>query len=353
MSKKCSNQSNISGITSKESSLSSEVSTKIEYLSVNERGVCFYNVENACDSCWIPFGDIDNEIIEEAFSKNRKKIQLDNYLIDLDRLIQIDKQDSSIERPIKRCIRQLHETPLRSERFYSPEKLVKSFTNNDTNDHRFINEYHKRYSTKSIDEMLEKAAEGIIKEGILLGQQIEAEWIAQRIRSVIGKSKAEVEKCIISLYTYETFLYRLINTTLRENDQSKFDTLGRFIQLLFHCDCSPTLEKVGYDGQLYRGAQLDDKTIESYKQSIGLVKTWDAFSSTSKNRAKAECYGNVLFIINRHKSTRYRFSGMDISAISHYPEEEEVLIRAARNFIVEKVEKDNDNGKYIIFLSLC
>jgi len=44
---------------------------------------------------------------------------------------------------------------------------------------------------------------------------------------------------------------------------------------------------------------------------------------------------------------------MDISAISHYPEEEEVLIRAARNFIVEKVEKDNDNGKYIIFLSLC
>jgi hypothetical protein len=73
MSKKCSNQSNISGITSKESSLSSEVSTKIEYLSVNERGVCFYNVENACDSCWIPFGDIDNEIIEEAFSKNRKK----------------------------------------------------------------------------------------------------------------------------------------------------------------------------------------------------------------------------------------------------------------------------------------
>jgi hypothetical protein len=337
----------------KSSSLLSDVSVKNNSASANERGVWFYNVENSSDSLWIPFGDIDNEIVEDAFSKNRKKLQLDNSLIDLDRLIQIDKQDSSIERSIKRCIRQPHQTPLRPERFYTPQKLVKSFSDNDTNDRRFINQCHQRHRTESMNEMLEKAAEGIIKEGIILGKQVEAEWIAQKLRSVINKSKAEVEKCIIWLYTHESFLYRLINTTLRENDQSKLDTLGAFSQLLFRCDCSPTLDKVGYEKELYRGAQLDEKTIESYKQSVGLVKTWDAFSSTSKNRAKAECFGNVLFIINRAKSTRYRFSGMDISMISYYPEEEEVLIRATRNFIVEKVEKDDLKGKYFIFLSLC
>jgi hypothetical protein len=44
---------------------------------------------------------------------------------------------------------------------------------------------------------------------------------------------------------------------------------------------------------------------------------------------------------------------MDVSAISNYPEEEEVLVRAARNFIVEKVERDDLTGKHFIFLSLC
>jgi hypothetical protein len=59
----------------------------------------------------------------------------------------------------------------------------------------------------SINEILEKASECITKEDILLGKQIESEWIAQKLRSVIGKSKEEIEKCIILLYTHESFLY--------------------------------------------------------------------------------------------------------------------------------------------------
>lgn len=322
-------------------------------LSSNERGIWYYNIKNRSTSSWIPFGDIDNEIIEEGFCKNNKTIELDNYLIDFDRMIKIDKKDLSNKTSIKRSIHRLNETPLRSERFYSCEKLVQSFNDNDKNDHRFLNQWKKINRNKSIDELLEKAAEGIIQEGILIDNEIEAKWIGQQIRSVIGKSQSDIDKCIILLYTYETFLYRLINSTLRENDQTKLENLGPFCQLLFRCDCSPTIDKVGYDQELYRGAQLDEKTIQSYQQSIGLIKTWDAFSSTSKNRLKAESYGNVLFIINRNKSTRYRFSGMDISLISNYPEEEEVLIRAARNFIVEKVEQNQINGKYIIYLLLC
>jgi hypothetical protein len=337
------------------SNRSSGVSMKKDLSSsVSEHGMWYYNVGDVTDLSWIPFGDIDNEIVEEAYSKNRKKVELDDYLIDFGKLILIDKKDSSIERKIKRSVRQSDEAPLlRSERFYKSQKLVKSFSDRDSNDHRLINEWQKQNRTISIDQKLETAAEGIIKEGIQLEKQVEAEWIAQQLRSMKGKPIFEVEKCIISLYTHESFLYRLINTTLRENDLSKLNNLGAFSQLLFHCDCSSTLNKFGYTGELYRGAQLDDQAIESYKKAVGLIKTWDAFSSTSKNRKKAEAFGNVLFIINRDKSTRYRFSGMDVSSMSHYPEEEEVLIRATRNFIVEKVEKDNITGKHWIFLLLC
>ncbi len=296
--------------------------------------------------------DIDNEIVDEAFSKNRKKLELDDYYIDLDKCIQINKQDSSIQRSIKRCICQPHEAPLRSERFYVSQKLVKSFNDNDSNDRRFINEWRRRYKNMSVNEKLQKAADGIRKEGILLGKNVEADWIAQQLCLVKNKPDLEVGKCIIELYTHESFLYRLVNTTLRENDQSKVDTLGAFAQLLFQCDCSSFVGKSGYAEELYRGAQLDEQTIESYKQAIGQTKTWDAFSSTSKNRKKATSFGNVLFIINRDKSAKYKFSGIDVSDISHYSDEEEVLIRAARNFIVENVEREDNTGKYLIFLSL-
>lgn len=319
----------------------------------NEHIVWFYKVRNSSDPSWIPFGDIDNELIEEAFSQNKKELQLDHFLIDLKKFIQIDKEDSTKQKTIERRIVRRNEAPLRSERFYTSEKLVQPLNENATNDSRFINECRKRYHTMPTDQLLENAAEGIIKEGIALGSQVEAEWIAEQLRSVKGKPKAERESCIIYIYTFESFLYRLVNRTLRENDHSKLDTLGAFCQILFQTDCSPTTEKVGYSEILYRGTQLDKKMIESYKQSIGKIKTWDAFTSTSKNRKQAEAYGNVLFIINRDQSTRYRYSGMDISAISYYPLEEEVLIRAARNFRVEKVEEDLSKGKCFIYLSLC
>ena len=313
----------------------------------NERWVWFY--ENVC---WIPFDDIVNQLIENAFREKRKEFQLDQSIIDLDKFIEIDKEDSSIRRPIKRSLLQQNQIPIRSQRFSTSEKPVQSFNENDKNDRRFLNECRKRYRKMTLDQLLDQSAQGIVQEGILLEKQSEAQWIAEQLRSFQGKSREDLEKIVIYLYTFESFLYRLINRTLRENDHSKLDTLGPFIQILFRCDCSPSTDKVGFNGILYRGAQLDDQTIQSYQQSIGSVKTWDAFASTSKNRSQAECYGNVLFIITHQKSTRYRYSGMDISAISFYPLEEEVLIRAGRDFLVEKVEEDPLKKKFFIYLSL-
>jgi len=307
---------------------------------MNESIAWFYNdCDSTSDSKWIPFGDVDNRIIEEAFSNGKTHVQLDQCSIDL--------------RQCRRTHRQ-RTNSVRSDRFYTCEKLCQPLNEDETkNNYRFMNECRKQYRSIPTDQLLEKAAEGIITEGSALDKQKEAEWIGEQLRSVKGKSKPDIEKCVIFLYTFESFLYRLINRTLRENDHSKMNTLGAFCQILFQTDCSPTTEKVGYNDTLYRGAQLDQKTIKSYEQSIGQIKTWDAFTSTSKIRAKAECYGNVLFIINHDHSTRYKWSGMDISAISFYPSEDEVLIRAARNFRVDNVEKDPSKEKYIISLTLC
>ena len=243
--------------------------------------------------------------------------------------------------------------PLRQQRFFVAPKLTRSFSDGDSNDRRLISEWQRRHGRMPIDDKLEAAAKGIVEEGMVTGETVEAEKMAAELRAVKGGSKAEIEKMVLSLYTRESFLYRAVNGALRDNDRSKCDTLGAFSQLLYHCDCSSTFNELGYKEELYRGAQLDQHTVESYQQAVGQVKTWDGFSSTSKNRIKAELFGNVLFIINRSTTTKYRFSGMDISSLSAFPQEEEVLIRAARNFLVEKVEKNENTGKYYIFLLLC
>ena len=302
---------------------------------------------------WIPFKDIDNEMIEEAKARQAKEVELDDALIDLTQKIRRDKQNSSMVTPIKCDNRRSLETTLRTQRFNNSPILVKSFSEADSNDHRFIQEWKKKHRRMSVEELLTNAAKGILEEGKLLGHEIEAGWIAQHLQSSRGKSTEDIDRCVISLYTRESFLYRLVNTTLRENDQSKLESLGPFCYLLFLCDCSPTMGQYGYAGELYRGAQLDESTIQSYEEAVGTVKTWDAFSSTSKVRAKAENYGNVLFIINRLPTAKYRFSGMDVSSLSTYPEEDEVLVRASRNFVVEKVEKDEKKRRYRIYLSLC
>lgn len=310
----------------------------------NQRSIWFY--ENIEESSWIPFGDIENQLIENAFQQRISPLELDGFIIDFDKKIRISKDKTSI----KRTLIEFNEIPVRSERFNTSEKPVQSL--NEQNHRRFLNQSRKKFGKMSLNDLVENAAQGIVQEGLKLNKQCEAQWIAEQLKSVQQKCKEDVEKLILYLYTFESFLYRLINQTLRENDLEKIETLGPFIQILFQTDCSPTTNKVGFHGILYRGAQLDEKTIESYRESIGSIKTWDAFASTSQNRNQAECYGNVLFIINHQKQTRYKYSGMDISLISYYPAEQEVLIRAGRDFLVENVEEDTIKNKVYIYLSL-
>ncbi|CAF5144565.1 unnamed protein product, partial [Rotaria sp. Silwood1] len=58
--------------------------------------------------------------------------------------------------------------------------------------------------------------------------------------------------------------------------------------------------------------------------------SWLCFSSTSKNRSKAEQFGNTLFIIDNETARE----GVDISSISAFPDEEEVLLQATITFQV-------------------
>ena len=169
--------------------------------------------------------------------------------------------------------------------------------------------------------------------------------MAERLRSCT--TMEELQKSAATLYSAASFLYKLLNSTLRNHDESKIDTLGPFSYLLwqyllFNKDKNVRL--------VYRGVNLTQEMIEEYKKTVddecpGFRKKiiWPAFTSTTKDRQVAEIYGNTLFIISLLDGNR-----KDISSLSFFPDEQEVLLGNDYVFLVDNVEYDSITKKYII-----
>jgi hypothetical protein len=147
---------------------------------------------------------------------------------------------------------------------------------------------------------------------------------------------------------------RLIGDKDHENVwRSKLETLGPFAFLLFYF---VSFENLNHrtSRTVYRGAQLSNEMIAQYRraaQSNDSRRSFQAFTSCTRNRTKAEQFGNVLFVINPERRISYRTLNMDISFLSAYPDEEEILIRPGRAFKIERVEFDQTKNKHIIYLT--
>jgi hypothetical protein len=175
----------------------------------------------------------------------------------------------------------------------------------------------------------------------------QARLIANQLSNCKNNSEHEILEQDVRLYTAETFLYKLVNSTLRNEDMTKIDTLGVYCFILQGHLWSP--EKNEEDITVYRGTNINEQMIEQYKLAVGSNIRYLAFTSTSKKRQVAEMYtnGNALFIVKLNNSGFLR----DISSLSFYPDEEEILLNAGHPLKVIQVEHDLQMNKYLIYLS--
>ncbi|CAF4723536.1 unnamed protein product, partial [Rotaria sp. Silwood2] len=155
--------------------------------------------------------------------------------------------------------------------------------------------------------IVEKAAAGIIEEGKLLGKKFEGEQLAKMLLEEKDAGIEEIWKRCAYLYSLESYLYKKLNETMRligstEHEQewrSKIPTLGPFCLLLWD---NPFNDKTTKRGTvIYRGAKLTDDLILAFKNDSSKedkpLRSFQSFTSCSRNRAKAEPFGNVLFIM--------------------------------------------------------
>ncbi|CAF0775642.1 unnamed protein product [Didymodactylos carnosus] len=212
----------------------------------------------------------------------------------------------------------------------------------------FISEWNRRNRKLQLPDIVEQAAEGIMEEGRLVNQDFEAELIIDQLQRVKDKSKKEIFECAVRLYTADSFLYKLVDSSMRSHDMSKVDTLGAYCYLLqMHLFCSRDDNQVNLT--VYRCANLTDELIEEYKQLVGTHITWFTFTSTTKNRRMIEQRGNTLFIIQIKGRSCPTNTRSDITSLSYYPHEQEVLLQPGYRMKIAKVKQYDDpisNEKY-------
>ncbi|CAF1492748.1 unnamed protein product [Rotaria sordida] len=135
---------------------------------------------------WSHYSDVENLIIEEAFSQKQPQVILDDYYIDFQENLQISNLGDPKQRPIKRVVREREDKDLRKERFMDvPVASTRPFSGQYGWTSPFVIEvrrdlglqpYELPSKEKSIIPMLvEKAACGIIEEGKHIGKQQEAD----------------------------------------------------------------------------------------------------------------------------------------------------------------------------------
>jgi hypothetical protein len=320
-------------------------------------------------AAWKPYSDVENIIIEEAFQAGQKHAILDDYSIDFKHNIQILNNDSDKQRPVKRMMCNIDDNPVREERFtFTPISPKRPFGGLYGWISPFIREAAKHLNIKKnqlpskdktfIPMIVEKAAVGIIEAGKKIGKQREAEQMAKILREKKHAEMKEVWECCAYLYTMESFLYKRINETMRligdkeyEQDwRDKARTLGPFCLLLW--DNPSSYKSTERGTPLYRGANLYDELISTFKDDCSKrkkpVRSFQSFTSCSRNRARAEAFGNVLFIM----IVKHAFS-VDLKSVSRYPREEEELVSPGVCFTVDRVEFDKHKNKYVIYLNLA
>ena len=204
----------------------------------------------------------------------------------------------------------------------------------------------------NIGEIVDAAIIGIIKEGEQLGKQREAQWMCDQLEKVKSKCPKDIGDRCVNLYTRESFLYKMLNTTMRlcgDKEQehmwtSKAETLGPFALLLFNhvTTMAKRSEKV------YRGVNLKQEDIEEYRiladHNGWESRSFQSFISCTRNLTIAQLFGNTIFEINLSRTYR----AMDVSSISSIPDEEELLLPAGIPFGVESVVFDPTSGKTMV-----
>jgi hypothetical protein len=272
----------------------------------------------------------------------------------------------------------------RRERFSSPLELVSSHSS--TGDityygssfvHTWLVMFTKGKMKVTFDAILPVLVKGLIKEGQTdtKNEMPDIETMLSEVeKETYGKSSEQrmnrLQDCCAKLYTKGCYIYRVVNAALRDDDRTKLYTLGPFCYLLFNYIGRRLKDNSSIRNRLrrflrpneiksmilYRGDRNSGNTVEEYRQAAGdhsKYFKWLPFVSTSSDRSVAEEFAvDVLYIIEMRSYLSNEDQFTDLTTISDYDYEKEILLLPGVQFQVDKVEFDNEKGLHLVYINI-
>lgn len=320
---------------------------------------------------WQKHSDVENEILEDAYNeKVTTEVEIDgNYIIDFGHFVQYKKNDLHRQFRIQRAQLDRNRTNvhLRRERFATLVMLATTGTPSVPQKDPLPKQYWKlalENKIKTMADLAEDAAIGIIKEGTALGKAHEARWLAKQLFTVkhfgsnvkaqYSRVPREIGETCVYLYTKESFWYKSLNGFLRKPDMVTIDqlkTYGPFCHLMhWYLKRNCTTDSVT---TVYRSLNLNDEQRQEFTKAN--IK-FTSFTSSIKSQENAELFGNTLLIIHLRVEDQFGkadedvICGADISTLSDFPDEEEFLIWPGSDFRFVKEEYDPVKEKHVIYL---
>lgn len=343
---------------------------------------------------WKPYSETISAIIEHAHERELSEIDIDDdYRIDLKYHIQYHINTGNERRRIRRrrcCLpfpdstNEDEKKSLRRERFSSPLEVVVSCScTADTTYYGspFVYTWLMMYTKGTMNVQFDDIFPTLVNGLIIEGQNDPINQIADILTAVMkierdtqGKnSKARIQalqNCCAKLYTKNCYIYRVVNTALRDNDETKLYTVGPFCYLLFNSigQCPEnnssrlkSFRRIFHRSKLqsitlYRGDHNSRSKLEEYQRAVGDKSKrfkWLSFVSTSFDQSVAESFaGDVLYIIQIRSYLSNEDQLTNLAPMSHYEGEKEILLLPGVQFQVTKVEYDHEKRRHLVHIKI-
>jgi len=310
---------------------------------------------------WTPYTNQQAIIIEKAYLDQREVADLGGYCVLIPSMIQYQKGETNRQR---RVLRQVIDEKFRQDRFSDEPSKPKCVNvplgarNDFTKFLMAINNQCKAFEALELDVGIEDRkklqkimSQGISKEGKILGATTEARELSKQIEEVLQDTS--IFRQLMQMYTQETFLYKRVNTLLKEENWRELDNLAPYIFYLVKAFEAKTLAPKPEDlkawSYLYRAMALDQEALSFYDPSKTKYFSWFAFTSTSRNPAVVEMFKSaapvigkiqVLFTFDISECCPSQLA--NISKVSDFKNEQEVIIAPTTQYeIISKELKDD------------
>ena len=173
----------------------------------------------------------------------------------------------------------------------------------------------------------------------------------------------------IRWYTLNSCFYRFVNQAFRTENIPEIYANRYLIRLIClqlrseHKEYTTRYRQTSSSRtlRLYRGQKLKQCHIDSIRKRTNQLMTFNGFVSTTvdeevakvcTNRHSIENTQKVLFRIDVDMSEHQSAIFADVSVLSRYPQEKEVLLAVGMTYRVKSVKYDSNEGFYRVHLSL-